>query len=126
MWKINLSNNVPNEYDVYTFYDIKVDRAIKGKYKAGDILKIKIAGGEYNGTNYVLEGIEQLKVGESSIFFLRDFVDSPVPDEPPVLFNDSQGRIQLKDNKIVVHPKNKLFKSGEDKNKFLDNLAKQL
>jgi hypothetical protein len=128
--RITNDPNVSDPFFVFTTYDIKIDKAVKGRFKTGDIVTIKVEGGAFEEKNYIFGDLEQLYVGQKSIFFLRDFVGNPVApnDEPPSLINDLQGVIQLKNNKVVTKPGNNLFedKNGQDKDKFLNDLSNQL
>lgn len=68
-------------YFPFAVSEIKVENAIKGHIKIGDLVKVRQFGGTINGTRTYCEGVTLLTEGEQGIFF----TDSTIidPNSPP-------------------------------------------
>ncbi len=81
---------------VFTVSQFRVDKAIKGNIKSGDIVKVKQYGGEYKGTEYVEmeSGSEYYQLGERHLLFLASYEEAEweVPCSP---INPLQGSTKI-------------------------------
>lgn len=57
---------------VYTVYEVEVSEAVQGRYDVGDVVEVRLVGGEHGAELHVWDGVEHPDVGESYAFFLRD------------------------------------------------------
>lgn len=97
---------------VFTVSEIKVTKAIKGKYSVGDIIKVKQYGGVYGNKSYELDGEKYLKEGERHLLFLQSYENSPCS-----IINPYQGDMPVIDGKIKATNKIQFIndKISEDK-----------
>jgi len=105
--------------DVYTVSDIKVEKVIKGDVKHGDIVSVKQRGGLYNGKNYTEKGAEYLVEGDRNVFFLEVYDKVPAS-----LMNPTQGKLKIKDNKILFEDKFESKINDMTEDEFLLKLKK--
>lgn len=65
----------PNELDttiVFTVYQVEIVNARTGRYQRGDVVDVRLAGGELDGVTYVSEASPTLTRGSTYAFFLHD------------------------------------------------------
>ncbi len=95
---------------IYTVSEVKVSKVIKGKYSAGDIIKIKQFGGSYKEVGYDehnMYGTVYYQTGERYLFFLGSYEDSPCD---PI--NPYQGDMLIKDGKTIARNKVQFIKEN--------------
>ncbi len=92
--ELRISSN--NQTSVYTVSEFRVDKAIKGNIKSGDIVKVKQYGGNYNGVDYVESeiGSGYYQLGERYMLFLASYEEAEweVPCSP---INPLQGGTKI-------------------------------
>lgn len=95
---------------IFTVSEVKVSKVIKGKYSAGDIIKIKQFGGSYKEVGYDehnMYGTVYYQTGERYLFFLESYDDSPCD---PI--NPYQGDMLIKDGKTIARNKVQFIKEN--------------
>ena len=95
---------------IYTVSEVKVSKVIKGKYSAGDIIKIKQFGGSYKEVGYDehnMYGTVYYQTGERYLFFLGSYEDAPCST-----INPQQGDMLIKDGKIKARNKVQFIKDN--------------
>lgn len=92
--EIKISSN--NDTSVYTVSEFRVDKAIKGNIKRGDIVKVKQYGGIYNGVEHIESetGSGYYQLGERYMLFLASYEEAEweVPCSP---INPLQGSTKI-------------------------------
>ncbi len=96
--ELRISRN--NETSVYTVSEFRVDKAIKGNIKRGDIVEVKQYGGNYNGVDYLESeaGSNYFQLGERHLLFLASYEDFEWYC-PCSLINPLQGNIIISNGK---------------------------
>ena len=96
--EIKISSN--NDTSVYTVSEFRVDKAIKGNKKPGDIVKVKQYGGNYNGVDHIESetGSGYYQLGERYMLFLASYEEAEweVPCSP---INPLQGSMIISNGK---------------------------
>ena len=92
--EIKISSN--NDTMIYTVSEFRVDKAIKGNIKQGDIVKVKQYGGNYNGVDHIESetGSGYYQLGERYMLFLASYEEAEweVPCSP---INPLQGSTKI-------------------------------
>ena len=96
--ELQISSN--NETQVFTVSQFRVDKAIKGNIKRGDIVEVKQYGGNYNGVDYLESeaGSNYFQLGERHLLFLESYEECEWYS-PCSLINPLQGNIIISNGK---------------------------
>lgn len=91
--------------DVYTVSEIRVNKVLKGKFKSGDVIKVRQIGGIYKGSEYPTDHPEIFTKNINGVFFLK-----LIDNAPAELLNPYQGIVKIVDGKVNNKLDSKSFK----------------
>jgi len=115
--KINEDNRV-----LYTVFDFRVDEAIKGNIKSGDIIKVKQLGDKIKAqVSEIVDAGGYFKTGGKYVLFLASFEDI-LPGTPYETLSPTVGHLEIIDDMVNVSKYNKLFVNNESKDDMLKYL----
>ncbi|TYQ16436.1 UNVERIFIED_CONTAM: hypothetical protein Cloal_2977 [Acetivibrio alkalicellulosi] len=84
-------------YRIVTNSNVKVHKVIKGNIDEGSLIKINQNGGIYEGTQYIVDGIELFEKNLNTVFFLQDNSHNEVI--PYCTLNPYDGHLYIKNGK---------------------------